>query len=783
MLKRWRKMMQTDLHLCTSSSIHLSTYQPRFLKDHCLNKLLSVSIIDDTYLLLMIKAKGSRRLIGDTGGGGGGGGGGSKSDGRYLHHYVDMFKDIFIKNDHFMDLSTSLAKIIEFNSQLGEYCRKRAAANTAPTTSTADTVASASTMDSREQRHQQHHHHHHQHNNKTRHNGDELLRKVEIFRRLLGDDLILNLCLLRNLCLERSESKLTLVVCRLLDFKIESILMSICGELALASEIQSDSTAFVLLSLLFQIMALLFSKLNTINNTLRMQNAPDHTIAGASAAAQNKADASAAAGQTAAGQSQAKQQHLQSQQQQQQQQPQLHQQQQQQQHQQQQPPQQQGQLGADDKKKRASGGGGGAGAGNTGAGNTGPGGAAAGAKFTSNTSSNSSFKSSDYTTKKGETATGVQCGASSDKRSTKSTTDEVESLLNSSSMDNNNNNNSGNNGGNGASGNNAGDNNNNNNNSQSTGGGGGGGGKPVDMMLKENECKYKLNKLGISFCKSSSLAHLIEKMLTLMNRQLGIDRFFDMSYFLWLIKFVVNRFVLKNLEIDEQIKNYKQERQVAAAASSSSARYYNMFIFNANACNAATTAAANRFATSSKTAAAANTCISRSETSFLNDSKSRSASRTRKCLLSYEFLSFVVFKTLVYFEQLVFDSNRKNMNELRRWQRSAAANQAGGSESTVAPPPPKLANANSLRILFLSVSCLYELLDCINNHLSYLTSSKSNFFFKLQSSLSAGHHHHASDQTSPKTAEYVTNYYDFISYLNEFVKFEQLKQTFPLLMR
>ena len=93
-------------------------------------------------------------------------------------------------------------------------------------------------------------------------------------------------------------------------------------------------------------------------------------------------------------------------------------------------------------------------------------------------------------------------------------------------------------------------------------------------MHKEYECKYKLNKLGVGLCKSSSFAYLIESMLRLMDKQLNIAHFFDVSYFFWLIKFVISRFVLKNLEIHEQINKYKRfkksslsHHQTAAASA------------------------------------------------------------------------------------------------------------------------------------------------------------------------------------------------------------------------
>ena len=287
-------------------------------------------------------------------------------------------------------------------------------------------------------------------------------------------------------------------------------------------------------------------------------------------------------------------------------------------------------------------------------------------------------------------------------------------------------------------------------------------------------------------------AYLIDAMVKLLNKNLDINDYFDISYFFWFIKFIIKNFLMKNLEIDEHFKKYKNDRNTSNS--------YKSFILN-NFLNARGKPQKSILL----------------DTSFLNDSKSKSATKTRKTLLSYELLAFVCFKMLNSFERLIFDSNKKNMERLEKhrlkqlaqrhyhsgfnpnstsskleyeFSNRSKANDPSQSKnlllnSSSSSPPLKVANINYLRVFFLSLSCLYELLDCIRNHLSYLNSSRSNFYFKIrEKDLAAKESTDNNSSTNKiKKYEYVTNYYEFIAYLNEFLSFEQLKQSFCMLMR
>ena len=152
---------------------------------------------------------------------------------KYLSRHIDDFKNIFIKNDYFMDLSTSFVKTQEFYSLLIEQQQQQQSSNS---------------------------------NSKL--TGEIKEAHVNSFKSVILNGLVLGLGLLRNICLEKSDVKFTTIVCRLFDFKMEPILIGLCNLKKLNKEFfekKYDNLSFVILSTVFQIFSLLFSKLHLIN--------------------------------------------------------------------------------------------------------------------------------------------------------------------------------------------------------------------------------------------------------------------------------------------------------------------------------------------------------------------------------------------------------------------------------------------------------------------------------------------------------------------------------------
>ena len=64
--------------------------------------------------------------------------------------------------------------------------------------------------------------------------------------------------------------------------------------------------------------------------------------------------------------------------------------------------------------------------------------------------------------------------------------------------------------------------------------------------LTELKCCEMLTRLGLVLCRSGAFASLLEAMLLLVRRPaLRARRYFDPSYFLWLIRYLTANFVLK----------------------------------------------------------------------------------------------------------------------------------------------------------------------------------------------------------------------------------------------
>lgn len=228
----------------------------------------------------------------------------------------------------------------------------------------------------------------------------------------------------------------------------------------------------------------------------------------------------------------------------------------------------------------------------------------------------------------------------------------------------------------------------------------------------------------MSLCVSGAFAFLIENQLRALGAPNELHGYFDVCYFLWLVKFITNNFVLKQVYIDSDdnvsfLNTASSTDELSSSKLNQPSQIKNKFTL---------------------------------EKSFLNSTKSKWAIKTKKCLMSFDLLSYVCFEMLKNFEQLIFDSNLKNMDRIRYYrikqQQSAESvsilfnNRAKSSidgeavkNERIKPSfkrlydtgskPAKIANTNCLRVLYLSINCLHELIDCMNHHLTYLNSSVS----------------------------------------------------------
>jgi len=180
-------------------------------------------------------------------------------------------------------------------------------------------------------------------------------------------------------------------------------------------------------------------------------------------------------------------------------------------------------------------------------------------------------------------------------------------------------------------------------------------------------------------CNSGSFAHIVTQTLQhqTTNKPGSNDPHTEISYFLWLIKFVVANFVLKRLEPS------------ASATLSTPTRSNEM------------PDKKMKF-----------------EKTFFNDTKLNAAVITKRTLLSYDLLAFLSFSMLSNFERLLFESNTQNMTLLKVFYPKKSA------EPQLQSARQKLVNARSLNLFYLSVSCVYEIIECINLHLEYLNSSQ-----------------------------------------------------------
>ena len=241
---------------------------------------------------------------------------------------------------------------------------------------------------------------------------------------------------------------------------------------------------------------------------------------------------------------------------------------------------------------------------------------------------------------------------------------------------------------------------------------------------EETKCCAKLTEFAIYFCKSGSFAVLLENMIELIKKPVELN-FYDVSYLFWVIRFFTTNFVLKTFVLNEAKTSAHKDSGLLTPAASSNAAI---------------------------------------EKTFLNDTKSNASIRTKKALLSYDLISFIYFKIVLNFEQLIFDSNKENIRRIRRYRRmfgNIEVKQEFKKPTSATDPkyPPKVVNSNNLKVLYLSISCFNSLVDCINQHLCFSNS-------KLSRSSSKGNDEHF-----------------HIEFLCEFFNFNELKHLFPVLMR
>lgn len=274
------------------------------------------------------------------------------------------------------------------------------------------------------------------------------------------------------------------------------------------------------------------------------------------------------------------------------------------------------------------------------------------------------------------------------------------------------------------------------------------------------QLKQSLTKYAVAMCKSGSFSNIVTHTIQHLtaNKRLHADSHMDISYFLWLIKFFVGNFVLKRLEPSppassvspaSSMLDSQQQQQQSPLTHSRRHNNHNSNAFSENPI-------VDLHDTSKKM---------KFEKTFFNDTHLASAVATKRTLLSYDLLSFLSFSMLSNFERLLFESNAQNMTVLKiftnnnnnntkqhssttkttsnsRKQLAVNSGNASNADSVAAAAAAssiiqrKLVNARSLNLFYLSISCVYEIIECINMHLEYLNSSQYQkvtlFFFYIK---------------------------------------------------
>jgi hypothetical protein len=99
------------------------------------------------------------------------------------------------------------------------------------------------------------------------------------------------------------------------------------------------------------------------------------------------------------------------------------------------------------------------------------------------------------------------------------------------------------------------------------------------------------------------------------------------------------------------------------------------------------------------------------------------------------------------------------------------------SHKTTLASLPKVVNKNFLNILYLSINCLYEIMDCIQQHLIYVKTT--DFKIKNQELITLDNIINSKDNIENQFEQET----QFLVYLHEFLTFEDLKQSFSIIIR
>ncbi len=96
---------------------------------------------------------------------------------------------------------------------------------------------------------------------------------------------------------------------------------------------------------------------------------------------------------------------------------------------------------------------------------------------------------------------------------------------------------------------------------------------------------------------------------------------------------------------------------------------------------------------------------------------------------------------------------------------------------SIISPLPKLVNKNFLNKLYLSINCLCEIMDCIQQHLVYVKTN--DYKTKNQDPITL----HNIVNSKDNDENFFEQEAQFLVYLHEFLNFEDLKQSFSIIIR
>ena len=96
---------------------------------------------------------------------------------------------------------------------------------------------------------------------------------------------------------------------------------------------------------------------------------------------------------------------------------------------------------------------------------------------------------------------------------------------------------------------------------------------------------------------------------------------------------------------------------------------------------------------------------------------------------------------------------------------------------SILSPLPKLVNKNFLNKLYLSINCLCEIMDCIQQHLVYVKTN--DYKTKNQDPITLDNIVNTKDNDE----NFFEQEAQFLVYLHEFLNFEDLKQSFSIIIR